>query len=260
VDDDAVEARRRAKTGRELEGVRRAQRAAEAGMAAAASRLAAARRGADGRLDVTAEEVRADLRAACAAHGAACPPDVIVSSVWDGTGHEPGSGPLPVGLPIQIDLWPRDEETSCWADMTRTFVLGEPGERAAAVIAEHERLARAALEDVRAAVRPGVTGRELYDIACEHFEAAGHPTQRTGGADEEGFQFALGHGVGLAIHEAPNVGLAGREPLVPGDVLAVEPGLWDREVGGVRFEDLLLVTETGCETLTDYPYALTPQG
>jgi Xaa-Pro aminopeptidase len=108
--------------------------------------------------------------------------------------------------------------------------------------------------------RPGVTGRELYDATCDLFEAAGHRTQRTGPGedDTEGFQFALGHGVGLEVHEAPGLGLAGRDPLVPGDVLAVEPGLWDRRIGGVRYEDLLLVTEDGCETLTDYPYELTP--
>jgi Xaa-Pro aminopeptidase len=64
--------------------------------------------------------------------------------------------------------------------------------------------------------------------------------------------------VGLEVHEAPGLGLAGREPFVAGDVVAVEPGLWDPRIGGVRFEDLLLVTETGCETLTEYPYHLAP--
>jgi Xaa-Pro aminopeptidase len=181
--------------------------------------------------------------------------------VWNGTGHEPGSGPLPAGLPIQIDLWPRDEETGCWADMTRTFVVGDPAPEHAELIAAQEELVRAALEEARAGTRPGVQGRALYDATCDRFEAAGHRTQRTGADPEEraeGFQFALGHGVGLEVHEAPGLGLAGGEPLVAGDVLAVEPGLWDRRIGGVRYEDLLLVTEDGCEVLTDYPYELTP--
>jgi Xaa-Pro aminopeptidase len=265
VDDAAIDARRRAKAGLELEGVRAAQRAAEAGMAAAAELLARAEPGADGRLhadgaDLHAEHVRAALRAACAAHGAPCPPDVIVASVWNGTGHEPGSGPLPAGLPIQVDLWPRHEETGCWADMTRTFVVGDPAPEHADVIAAQEELVAGALEEARSAVRPGVTGRALYDATCERFEAAGHRTQRTGPGEDaaEGFQFSLGHGVGLEVHEEPGLGLAGREPLVAGDVLAIEPGLWDRRVGGVRFEDLLLVTETGSETLTSYPYDLSP--
>jgi Xaa-Pro aminopeptidase len=266
IDDEAVEQRRRVKSGLELEGVRRAQRAAEAGMAAAAGLLARAEPGRDGRLhldgaELHAEQVRAALREACAAHGAPCPPDVIVSSVWNGTGHEPGSGPLPVGLPIQIDLWPRDEETGCWADMTRTFVVGDPKPEHAELIAAQEELVRAALEEARAGTRPGVAGRTLYDRTCDRFEAAGHRTQRTGADPEEqaeGFQFALGHGVGLEVHEAPGLGLAGGEPFVAGDVLAVEPGLWDRRIGGVRYEDLFLVTEDGCEVLTDYPYELSP--
>ena len=266
VDHRAVELRRRAKVGGELEGVRTAQRAAEAGMAAAAALLRAAEPGPGGRLhldgqELHAEQVRAALRAACAERGCPAPPDVIVASVWNGTGHEPGAGPLPAGLPIQVDLWPRHEATGCWADMTRTFVVGDPAPEHAALIAAQEELVRAALEDARAAARPGATGRQLYDATAERFEAAGHRTQRTGpdpDQPEAGFMFSLGHGVGLEVHEAPGLGLAGREPFVPGDVLAVEPGLWDPRIGGVRYEDLLLVTEDGCETLTQYPYDLTP--
>jgi Xaa-Pro aminopeptidase len=264
VDDAAVELRRRAKTAAELDGIRTAQRAAEAGMTAACELLARAVPAADGHLELDgkplrAEDVRAALRAACAEHGAPCPPDVIVASVWQGTGHEPGSGPLPAGLPIHIDLWPRHEESACWADMARTFVVGDPATEHADLIAEQARLVRSALEQAQAAVRPGVTGRQLFDAACDSFEAAGWATQRTAESDEEdGFQYSLGHGVGLEVHEGPSLGLAGHKPLIAGDVLAIEPGLWDRRVGGVTFEDLVLVTEDGCELLTRFPYDLTP--
>ena len=100
----------------------------------------------------------------------------------------------------------------------------------------------------------------MHALCCDVFEEAGYRTQRTGPGDDpaEGFQFSLGHGVGLEVHEGPALGQAGHERRVAGDVLAIEPGLWDREVGGVRFEDLLLVTDDGCETLTDYPYDLAP--
>jgi Xaa-Pro aminopeptidase len=256
----AFEARRRVKSEAEMEGIRRAQRAAEAGIAAAAEVLRRATiEGDELRLDrrpLTAETVRDALRDACAALGAPAPPDVIVASVRQGFGHVAGSGPLPANLPIQVDVWPRDESSGCWADMTRTFLVGEPP----AAVRTQEALVREALEAARAAIRPGVSGREVHGLVCDIFEAAGHRTQRTGPGDDpnEGFQFSLGHGVGLEVHEPPLLGRAGPEPLVAGDVVAVEPGLWEREIGGVRFEDLLLVTDDGAQTLTQYAYELAP--
>jgi Xaa-Pro aminopeptidase len=235
-DAEAFASRRRVKSAAELEGIHRAQRAAEAGMAAAAATLAAADVDGDSlRADggpLTAETVRAAIRDACAAAGAPAPPEIIVASVWQGFGHEPGSGPLPAGLPIQVDLWPRDEASGCWADMTRTFVVGDAPEG----VRRQEELVREALERVRGATRPGILGRDLHAIACDVFEAAGFRTQRTGPGDEdanEGFQFSLGHGVGLEVHEEPGLGRLGRAPLVAGDVVAIEPGLWERDLGGV---------------------------
>jgi len=265
VDDNAVGLRRRAKTVAELDGINAAQRAAEAGMTAAHELLFRAQPSDDGQLQLggerlLAEDVRARLRAACAEHGAPCSPDVIVTSVWSGNGHEPGSGPLPGGLPIVIDIWPRHEASGCWADMTRTFVVGTPAPEHADLIAEHERIVRAAFEQAKAAIRPGITGRELFDLTCDLFESEGQVTQRTAqrNDEEEGFQFSLGHGVGLEVHEAPSLGLAGRETLLAGDVLALEPGLWSSLIGEVRLEDIVLVTEQGCETLTRFPYELKP--
>ena len=259
-DHSAISARRRRKSATELAGIRRAQEAAHAGMRAAAELL---RESAPdgGRLVragevVTAEAMRAAVRDACQRHGAPAPPDITVASAWQGAGHDPGSGPLPADLPIVVDIWPCDELSGCWADMTRTFVVGDAG----AAVRANEALVREALERVRKAVRPGIIGRDLHALACDVFEAAGHRTQRTGrGADpNEGFQFSLGHGVGLAMHESPALGQTGRSELVAGDVIALEPGLYQPDIGEVRFEDLLLVTDEGSETLTDYPYDLTP--
>jgi Xaa-Pro aminopeptidase len=257
---EAIGARRRVKSASELAGIRRAQAAAEAGMNVAAELLRQAVTD-DGRLVVdgevlTAESVRAAVRGACQAHGAPAPPDIIVSSPWSGFGHDPGSGPLPSDLPIVIDLWPRDEASGCWADMTRTLVVGEVSEHVRAM----EALVLEAIERAREAVAPGITGRELHDLVCDVFEPAGYRTQRTepGEDPNEGFQFSLGHGVGLALHESPGLGRTGHGGLVAGDVIAIEPGLWLRDIGEVRFEDLLLVTEDGSETLAQYPYELRP--
>ena len=262
VDGELFEMRRRSKSEAELAGIRRAQRAAEAAMAAAAGVLRDASP-VDGRLvsaddgsPVTAEQVRAAARDAAAAAGAPAPADIMVTSALSGGGHDPGSGPLPADLPVVVDLWPRDEETGCWADMTRTFVRGALTPEVATL----RDVVRDAIERVRAAARPGVTGRELYEIAAGVVEEAGHPTQRTAPPGEtlmHGFYFSLGHGVGLELHEEPGLGLSGTSPLVPGDVIAVEPGIEGLPgLGGVRYEDLLLITEDGCETLTQFPYDL----
>jgi Xaa-Pro aminopeptidase len=263
IDDDAVAERRRRKSPHELAGIRRAQAAAEVAMRTAATLLGRAELEGEelslGGSPLTAELIRGAMRDAVWEAGAVLPPEVIVSSVWQGRGHDPGSGRLPARLPIVVDVWPRDTETSCWADMTRTFVVGgEPPDE----VRRQEELVRRALADAYAAVRPGVSGRELHDHTCDLFEAAGYPTQRTRQTEgsDEGFQFSLGHGVGLQVHEAPALGRTGSEPLVAGDVLAIEPGLWRDGVGSVRLEDLILVTDDGYELLTDFPYELDPNG
>jgi Xaa-Pro aminopeptidase len=128
------------------------------------------------------------------------------------------------------------------------------------VIAWH-RLAQTALERVYGQLRPGVTGRDLFATACEVYEEAGEPTQRTKPEGEplrDGFFHSLGHGVGLEVHEEPSLGRTGADPLVPGDVVAIEPGCYRNGYGGVRLEDLALVTDHGFERLTEFAYDLTP--
>src|SRR3954470_21372036 len=242
--------RRRSKNSAEIAGVRRAQAAADAAMARAAELLR------DGG-SLTSESVRNEMIAVCREHGATLSADVIVASGAAGAvGHDPGSGPLRDGEPIIIDIWPFDDESACYADMTRTFVMGEIADE----LAEWHRLTQEALEATRAAVRPGAHGREIYDIACEVYEKAGIPTQRTKAEGEvlrDGFFHGLGHGVGLDVHEEPGLGRSGDELLV-GDVITLEPGTYRQGYGGVRLEDLVLVTETGGETLTNFPYGLAP--
>jgi Xaa-Pro aminopeptidase len=261
-DPDAFDLRRRVKTDAELSGIRRAQAAANAGMAAAAEMLRAAS-ARDGVLEhggepLTSERLRARIRDVCAERGAPTGSDIIVAAGAQGaSGHEPGHGPLPPDTPIIIDIWPQDEASGCFADMTRTFVVGTVADD----VAEMHRLSLESLDAVKAAARAGVRGVDLYGVACAPFEAAGHPTQRTKQPGEtlcDGFFHSLGHGVGLEVHEMPSLGRTGAEPLLAGDVVAVEPGSYRAGYGGVRLEDLLLIGDDGAEVLTDFPYELAP--
>jgi Xaa-Pro aminopeptidase len=102
---------------------------------------------------------------------------------------------------------------------------------------------------------------DIFDGTCEIFEAAGEQTPRTkedGVPLADGFFHGLGHGVGLEVHEEPGLGLIAESPLRAGDVVTVEPGLYRAGYGGVRLEDLVLVTKDGAENLTEYPYDLAP--
>jgi Xaa-Pro aminopeptidase len=249
ADGDLFDSRRRAKTEPELAGIRRALRAAEAAMDAIREGL---RAGA-----TSCEELRAEAMRVFSEQGMMVPDLVIVShGVQTAVGHEPGHGPVAPGEPVIADLYPRDPESGCFSDMTRTFCVGDPPEE----LVEYHRLCSKALERAREAIRPGVAGAEVHRVVCELFQEHGYPTQLTkapGEVLEEGFYHSLGHGVGLEVHEEPGLGRTGVE-LVAGDVLAVEPGLYRQGFGGCRLEDLVLVTEDGCELLTDYPYDLAP--
>jgi Xaa-Pro aminopeptidase len=239
--------RRRMKTEPQLAGIRRAQRAADAAMAVARDLIHAC---ADG---LTAEAVRAAMQAAAREHGCELADDVIVGPGAQGAaGHDIGTGPIEPGVGVIVDIWPQDPASRCWSDMTRTFWAG--GGEPDAELREFWSLTRDALERVTAAVRPGAHGRDLNALASEVYEAAGKPTARTA-PGTEGFFHGLGHGVGLDIHEAPGLGMAGDE-LVTGDVITLEPGCYRQGYGGVRLEDIVLVTPGGCEVLTDFPYEL----
>jgi Xaa-Pro aminopeptidase len=259
VDQTLFENRRRVKTPFELEGIRRAQRAAEAGLDAAVALLRRAERdGSTLRVDgevLTVERVKRDVSATFTAHDCLADEFVLAPGAQGAEGHGMGEGPIPAGVPIVIDLWPRDRASFCFADMTRTVSVGDPGDE---VRAWHA-LTREALEASRAVVRAGVECRDVFDVVCDVYEAAGHPTVRTKRDGEplyDGFFHGLGHGVGLEVHEKPFLGRVPGGPLVAGDVITLEPGTYRRGFGGVRLEDLVLVTDDGCETLTNAPYDL----
>jgi Xaa-Pro aminopeptidase len=262
VDPDSWSLRRRRKSPWELEGIERAQRAAETAMLTAARMLGEAEVTRDGRLRfegeiLTAELVRIAMSAELLTQGAESEEVIVQSGDACFGGHELGAGPILPDRPCIVDCFPRDRRTGAHTDMTRTFV---PGDASDDVRKMHGHV-RTALDIAFESIKPGRS--DLYMKVAEYFHEQGIPTQlnHTGnGALREGFSHALGHGVGLEVHERPFVGRRSEE-LVEGDVIAVEPGLYFEGSGGVRLEDTVIVTATGAEHFTDpYPYDLEPVG
>ncbi|HEY6585262.1 MAG TPA: Xaa-Pro peptidase family protein [Gaiellaceae bacterium] len=252
--------RRRVKSDVGLAGIRRAQKGTEAAMGAAAEMLrnAQASNGTvmlDGE-ELTSERIKTRIVEVFNEHNLVSDEMIVAIGGQAASGHDMGSGPIAPGQSVVVDLFPRDRETGYYADMTRTFVVGEiPDE-----LAEYHRLVYEALERSLAAVKGGAEGRDIFELVCDVFHEAGQPTQlskQPGEVLSNGFFHGLGHGVGLEVHEPPSLS---RDPsqLMAGDVVTLEPGLYREGYGGVRLEDLVLVTEDGAENLTNFPYDLTP--
>ena len=249
--------RRRVKNEHELAGIRRACRAVEAGVAVGVEMLRSASRSngvltLDGE-PLTCERVKLEVERAFGEHGAAAEEFIVSHGAQTAVGHDGGSGPIAADDVVLFDLFPRDRESACFSDFTRTFAVGPPSDE----LAEYHRLAREALELAVAAVKPGVRGSDIHREVCDFFHGHGYKTQlhkEDGEVLVDGYFHATGHGVGLEVHERPGVGRVESEPLVEGDVIALEPGLYRHGYGGVRLEDLVLVTADGAEVLTSFPY------
>ena len=258
VDQKLFDDRRRSKTAHELAGIRRAQKAAEAGMTAARDLLRRAEP-TNGGLSVDGERLTCELlkervQAAFLAHGAITDDMIVSHGPQTAIAHDMGSGAIGRDDVVLLDLFPVDVESACFSDITRAFAVGDVPDE----IREWHALCRDALELAVAEVRPGVNGSAIHRLVSEFFAERGFPTLLTkpeGEVLRDGFYHGLGHGVGLEVHESPALGVIGEE-LVPGDVVTIEPGLYRYGFGGVRVEDLLFVTEDGYELLTDCPYDL----
>ncbi|MBC1521094.1 aminopeptidase P family protein [Listeria aquatica] len=129
------------------------------------------------------------------------------------------------------------------SDMTRTVAMGEPDSK----LKEIYQITLDAQLKVIEALKPGITGIEADKIARDHIASFGYG---------EAFGHSLGHGIGLEIHEGPNLSMKSEKALVPGNVVTDEPGIYLPEIGGVRIEDDLLITETGNEVLIHSPKEL----
>ncbi len=146
----------------------------------------------------------------------------------------PSHRPLAPGEPIVIDMGL--VLAGYCSDMTRTIVLGTPDAHTVRLF----RLVREAQLAGLAALRPGIAGRDVDSAAREVIVKAGYGPC---------FGHALGHGVGLAVHEAPSLSSRNQKQLRPGMIVTVEPGVYIKGWGGIRLENMAVLTEMGHEVL-----------
>jgi Xaa-Pro aminopeptidase len=250
--DDTVMNIRSTKTDEEIDHVRTSQRANEAAMRAAQDLIERASVDGDhlvvdGKI-LTSERVKEEIEVTLLRHGCGLDETIVACGADGADPHDRGGGPLAPDEPIVIDIFPRSKSTRYHADMTRTVVKGEPSEE---VTRRHE-TTREAMAAAFDALEPGTTGETVHGRVCAVYESAGYATLRSDESTETGFIHSTGHGVGLDVHELPRVAPSGGE-LEPGHVVTIEPGLYDPAVGGLRIEDLVVITEDGYENLTEYP-------
>jgi Xaa-Pro aminopeptidase len=244
------------KTQNEITHMQAAQQANEKAMATAERLFRKATPDVDGVLHyddnvLTSEAVQQEIEITLLREGYALDETIVACGSQAADPHQRGHGPLYENEAIIVDIFPRSKETGYYADMTRTFCVGDPSDK----ILEWYELTETALDAALAEIEAGVAGSVVHDAVCDIYEAAGHPTLRADESAETGFIHTTGHGVGLAIHEYPRLSTHGAD-LEAGMVVTVEPGLYDPDVGGVRIEDIVVVRDDGYQNLTTYERSL----
>ncbi len=250
---------RRQKSADEIEKLRQAQAVTEEAIRMACEMIARADAGASGVLihegsPLTSERVHAAVNIFLMERGFSGPKFIISGGPQGASCHHHGDGELRTGQPVIVDIFPTSQETHYCGDCTRTVVHGGiPPE-----ISEMHAAVRAAKEAACAVLRPGVTGAEVHAATVRTLTERGFHT----GFPPEGappsfctMHHGTGHGIGLDVHEPPLLDATGI-PLLEGDVLTVEPGLYRKDLGGVRVEDMVVVTANGFENLNRLPEGL----
>lgn len=161
--------------------------------------------------------------------------------------HEAGHGPLRANEPIILDVFPRSQKTGYFGDITRTVVKGRASEAVRKLYDTVHRGQKAAFQ----LMRHGVQTSRIHQAVQTLFVKAGYRTGKVNGS-MHGFFHGTGHGLGLEIHEPPRVGPTSVGSLKAGHVVTVEPGLYYPEIGGVRLEDVALVTNRNPRNLTQF--------
>jgi Xaa-Pro aminopeptidase len=240
---------REAKSDEELKLMRRALQITEAGMARGMEVLQTSKPGAGKKLmwsgkPLTSEVLRAEIDSAILRAGGLPANTIVAGGDQACDPHERGSGPLKGNSLIILDIFPRDAKSGYFGDMTRTIVRGRASD-------QQRRLWETVREGQEMALRkmkPGVDGLDLHNEVKQFFTDRGFPTEIRGGK-QVGFFHGTGHGLGLEIHEFPRFQ---KTVFKVGQVLTVEPGLYYPGLGGVRIEDVAVVTKSGNRLLSRF--------
>jgi Xaa-Pro aminopeptidase len=198
---------------------------------------------------LTSERLRFAVDSACLAAGALPDGTIVAGGNQACDPHHRGAGPLRANELIVVDVFPRVNATGYFGDMTRTFLRGRPSDAQRRLVAA----VRAAQQAALGAIRAGVPGRSVHARVTGTFSALGYRTRSTS-RGSVGFFHGTGHGVGMAIHEAPRINATAEEPLAKGTVVTVEPGLYYPGLGGCRIEDVVQVTSGAPTMLSDFHY------
>jgi Xaa-Pro aminopeptidase len=234
---------RQQKSAEELKLMRRALQITEAGMARGIEILSSSDIGKGRRLiwggkPLTAERMRAEIDSAILHHGG-LPMHTIVAGGDQGCDpHERGHGPLKANEMIILDVFPRDSRSGYFGDLTRTVLRGNASDAQRKLYATVDRGQKMGLDQMKA----GANGEKIHEAIKQFFTDSGYPTEKNAAGRWTGFFHGTGHGLGLDLHELPRF-QAGK--LKAGQVFTVEPGLYYPGIGGVRIEDVAVVTPKG---------------
>ena len=253
VDGRSLAARRRKKTRGQILAMEQIQRICEQTMESVRSLLAGCpvRNGLlfyQGR-SLTAERLRAFIEVFLLERGLETSDTIAAPGKRGADPHWRGEGPVRSGVPIMIDIFPRSRSSRYHSDMTRTFVVG----RASKTVMEMHRAVCEAQDAAFGALKKGVFLSEVHGAVCNVLEKRGFGVPKKGRPPQRGLLHGTGHGLGLDVHESPAVSVTA-DTLEPGDVVTIEPGVYDRRVGGVRVEDVVACMPDGTvRFLTNFP-------
>jgi Xaa-Pro aminopeptidase len=240
------------KTAEEVKRISAALMMAEVGLAEGIQALKQAKIGRSGKLiyrnnPLTSEKLRAIIDTAILQAGGVASHTIVAGWEQACDPHECGHGVLRARDPIVIDVFPRSQKTGYFGDITRTVVKGRASEGVRRLYDTVQRGQEIGFD----AMRHGEKTADIHARVQEFFVREGYKTGRSGGR-MQGFFHGTGHGVGMEIHETPRVGPNSKDKLLSGHVVTVEPGLYYSGVGGVRLEDMALVTSNGPKNLTKF--------